>query len=406
MTTFKVDDVKMADNPLPVAKDTLELVKLKIKDKMESCCKFPENLNPVNCWPTQNSFVEAVHTAYQSHYPLTLSPDIIWKCVAQGFAIHVNKNAEKLRHMFVAHEGKKKLEIQMDHFTKGSPDNDLEQAFGTFSDKIRENVGDEIHGLLTPDFSTTGPVEKAASQIVLMNTFKEYFEYEIATSCGIPSITLEGTVEDWEKLREKTFSLSHFEFQWWTDAVTPILDEFVNASSGVVNKRFWKSLYKYDSMSGGSYISGWIVALFPYLYKDESQSYFPGSIVAAFPDLGRRPESMQPNVYFLSWENESRDASTGCLALLFPHLGRRQERMQKCDPGRVTTSSFPTGTVCTPFTWHHLDNEFEMCFYAGFLGVGQDKKTLALKPVIGWAVAEDIRATWEKMFSKYRKNDD
>ena len=144
MTTFKVDDVKMADNPLPVV-DMLELVKEQIKEKVESCCKFPENHNPVNCGTTLNSLIAAVHTAYQCHYPLVLSPDIIWQCVAQGFGIHVNKNAEKLRHVFVAHEGKKKLEIQMDHFTKGSPDNDWTQAFGTFSDKIRKNVGDEIY---------------------------------------------------------------------------------------------------------------------------------------------------------------------------------------------------------------------------------------------------------------------
>ena len=121
--------------------------------------------------------------------------------MAQGFAIHVNKNAEKLRHTFVAHEGKKKLEIQMDCFIKGSPDNDWEEAFEEFSDEIRQNIGDKIHSLLTPDFSTTGRVEIAAAQSVLLNTIKEY---ELTTLCGIPFFTLEGTVEDWKKLREKT----------------------------------------------------------------------------------------------------------------------------------------------------------------------------------------------------------
>ena len=29
-----------------------------------------------------------------------------------------------------------------------------------------------------------------------------------------------------------------------------------------------------------------------------------------------------------------------------------------------------------------------MYFYAGFLGVGQDKKSLSLRPVIGWAVVD------------------
>ena len=349
MATFEVDNVKRAENPLPVAKDMLELITTKIQVKPESCCKLSANINPLKSWSNQNSFVEAVHTAYQSHYPLTLSPDIIWQCVAQGFAIHVNKNAEKLRHMFVAHEGKKKLMVRMDSFVKGSPDNNWERAFGAFSDEIRKNIGAEIHDLLTPDFSTTGPVEKAASQIVLMNTFKEYFQYGLYTQCGIPSITLEGTTEDWNKLREKTLSLSRFDFQWWTDAVKPILDEFVNASSGVVNKEFWQTIFKVSGGSGGPYITGWVVTLFPY--------------------IGHSREFMRPNRLLESW-GQSRG---------------------------VTTNSFPPGSVCTPFMWQYFEEEFDMYFYAGFLGVGQDKKTLALKPVIGWAVVDKEEEEKSKM---------
>ena len=171
-----------------------------------------------------NSFVGAVHTAYYKHYPLILSPDMIWQCVAQGFAIHVNKNAEKLCHLFVAHEGKKKIEVRRDEFVKGSPDNDWEGALADISEEVRKNVGDEIHSILTPEFSTTGPVERAAAQVAMMDAFKEYFDYECATLCGIPEIILEGTVADWKKLREKTLSVSQFCLQWWTDPLKPILE--------------------------------------------------------------------------------------------------------------------------------------------------------------------------------------
>ena len=79
---------------------------------------------------------------------------------------------------------------------------------GEFSEEIHKNVGDDIHALLTPEFSTTGPVERAAAQVVLMDTFKEYFESMVMSSCGIPEITLEGTTEDWKKLQDKTLSLA------------------------------------------------------------------------------------------------------------------------------------------------------------------------------------------------------
>ena len=343
MSTFMVDDVETAKEPLPVAPNPMEVIGNKIQVKPESCSKFPEHLNPVGKGSTLNSLVGAVQVAYSKHYPLVLSPDIIWQCVAQGFAIHVNKNAEKLRHMFVAHEGKEKIVVRVDDFVKGSPDNDWGRALGKFSDAIREHVGDEIHSLLTPEFSTTGPVERAAAQVVLMNTFKEYFEYICTTICGIPSVTLEGTVDDWKKLREKTLSLSRFDFQWWTDAVQPVLDEFVNASSGVVKKEFWQSLYKISRNSGGPFITGWIVTLFPY--------------------VGRSMKDMKPNRCLDSWSAE--------------------------EPLRwLTTRDFPSGSVSTPFIWKYFFDEFEMYFYAGFLGTGQDKKTLALKPMIGWAVVD------------------
>ena len=44
-----------------------------------------------------NAFVAAVNTVYALHYPLVLTPDAIWMCIAQGLAQHINANAEKLR---------------------------------------------------------------------------------------------------------------------------------------------------------------------------------------------------------------------------------------------------------------------------------------------------------------------
>ena len=232
--TFSVDEVEAATQALPPEEPHKLISDYLHKVVPESSFKYPPSLQPVRVSPKKNLFVGAVHTAYDQHYPLVLSPDMIWQCVAQGFAIHVNKNTEKLRHMFVENEGKTKIIVERNRsYSRGNPDNDWEGVFGDFSEEIRKNVGDEIHSLLTPEFSTTGPVERAAAQIVLMDAFKEYFEYELHTLCGIPEITLEGTVDDWKKLREKTLSLAKFDLKWWTDAVEPILDEFVSSF-------FWK----------------------------------------------------------------------------------------------------------------------------------------------------------------------
>lgn len=40
-----------------------------------------------------------------------LTPDAIWLTLAQGFALHVNENAEALRDRFVRHDGRKTLVV-------------------------------------------------------------------------------------------------------------------------------------------------------------------------------------------------------------------------------------------------------------------------------------------------------
>ena len=247
MTTFQVDDVCINKTLYIEARNWGEIVAARSRSKGILPEAFSRPSDPEirlldGGW--MNGFVQSVHIAYAEHYPLVISPDDIWMCIVQGFAAHVNANAEKLRHLFVEHEGKKIIRIRRDDFLKGSSENPWPEAFSEFSVQIRSHIGDKTHNLLTPSFTTTGPVEKAAAEIVLMNAFKEYFDYRCATSCGIPEITLMGTVNDWKQLREKTLGLAQFELEWWIDAVKPVLDQFVAAAEGCVDEEFWSTIYK------------------------------------------------------------------------------------------------------------------------------------------------------------------
>jgi hypothetical protein len=109
-------------------------------------------------------FVDAAQIAFDEHLPLVLSPDDVWLCIAQAFAHHVDENAEALRGRFVRHEGKAEIIVIRDGFRKGDPDNDWPGVFGEFSDAIAEHVGKQ-RDLVVADFSTTGPVERAASEV-------------------------------------------------------------------------------------------------------------------------------------------------------------------------------------------------------------------------------------------------
>ncbi len=44
---------------------------------------------------------------------------VIWLLIVQQLAIHINQNAESLRHLFVTHSGKELIDIRADDFIKG-----------------------------------------------------------------------------------------------------------------------------------------------------------------------------------------------------------------------------------------------------------------------------------------------
>ncbi|XP_077992473.1 uncharacterized protein LOC144446555 isoform X2 [Glandiceps talaboti] len=342
-STFMVDDVDISKEKLPTTSSAKSVVS-RLNQKIESC--FHGNANIVSQGQL-HGLVEAVHEAYHNHYPLVLSPDMIWLCIMQGLSTHINKHTKKLRKKFVRHDGKKEIKVRRDDFVKGSATNPWPEVFTEFSGKIKDEIGEKTYSLITPDFTTTGPLEKAVTDIVLMEAMKSFFDYKLFSLCGIPSITLEGTTEDWMAIRDKTAQLKQYDLKWWTDTLLPVLDQFVSASKGEVNRSFWSNIYKYDGVSGGPYVSGWITTLFPY----DSDN--------------RRTKK------FTKW----------------PTKPRR---------GKMSTNDFPKGLSAAPFTWEYIGEEFRMRFIGGFMGVSQDQESLALRPELGWAVVENTNAKYEK----------
>ena len=56
-------------------------------------------------------------------------------------------------------------------------------------------------------------------------------------------------------------ALRDFDLSWWTDELGTVLDQFAEAASGRVDRKFWSSIYKISGGSGGPYITGWICIL-------------------------------------------------------------------------------------------------------------------------------------------------
>lgn len=229
--------------------------------------------------------VQAIHASYQSHYPLKLSVSDFIIAIGQALSRHINYNPEAVRDIFVDFEGKETIVIYRNSFVMGEQ-NDWSTVFGDFAEEIQKRVKAEIYDVVIDDTSVATDTSRIVSEITLMDALKAFFNYEVVSECGIPTITLEGSKEDWEKLRQKVQSLNDLnagdklDLKWWLDYLTPLVNRICDdAITRNPNTTFWKNIYKYeDPGSGNAIVSGWINTFFPihqeYIPTKLYQSYF------------------------------------------------------------------------------------------------------------------------------------
>ena len=221
----------------------------------------------------KDMFFRTVVKAYANHQSLVLSPDMIWLLISQGFARYVNAHPEELRPQLVEHDGKMDLVVRTpEELLTGNPD--WEKIMGDFSDSIQKYTKGDIAKTITANFTTTTPVTRIASEITLMESVKSYFEYVVMyLACGIPSVTLQGTPEDWQLVLDKAKRLKPYGLTKWIEELEPILTEFVRTAKGKPDQLFWQRMVKevrLPRLKGGgcsadkpTELDGWVLKLFP-----------------------------------------------------------------------------------------------------------------------------------------------
>ena len=299
----------------------------------------------------------AVHAAFSEHRSLQLTPDIIWLTIAQGFAQHINNNAEELRSSFVSHQGKEKLVAAIDNLPTLPAH--WAEAIEQWTLLLRDRVGADVYRLMECNFSTTTPITRIASHVVMMDTFQQYFDYVVMCVCGIPEITLLGTVADWQSIYDRVASLKQYNLGWWIDRLLPICQEFIDTAQGKPDRDFWQCIYKPQSVYAAEYITGWLADLFPYLQDRITKAptirnYLFDLDRCKLPDLTNERDPM-------GWFGSSNNG----ISLTALPLGRSQ--------------------VSFKLTYNATNLDLELI--AGFIGVRQDLYGL-LQPEIGWGVRD------------------
>jgi len=224
--------------------------------------------------PTKDSnLFGALSKAYNEHRTLVFTPDWLWYSAALLFSGYVNAHPDDLRHLFVAHEGKKQLTIED---ANGA---DWSYFFDQIIKLIKKNVisanmhGTTIVDVLQNDFSTTTPMFTCLSTALVMDTLKSYFEYgRMMTLCGLPAVEFEGKIEDYQKIATKLDQLisdyvMHDDFKKKLERFRMVVLKFIDTMNGQVDLFFWQSFMDILEQHGGSgqhkeYVSGWVLYLF------------------------------------------------------------------------------------------------------------------------------------------------
>ena len=291
------------------------------------------------------SLIQGLIAAYKNHYPITVTPDMIWLLIVQGFSRFMEKYSELVRERFVNFTGKKDLNVERLQYSPYNASKEVwDGIMKEFVEKIGKNVGQETIDNLECNFSTTSPAALVTSQVSIMSAMKQYFTYRVLMAgCGISSITLEGSVQDWEKIKSKLEFLSTKALKWWTKHLIPIIDNIIltkkyykaknKLNEELVN--FWKGMIRLKG-TGDMYdphlINGWIVKFIPNL------------------------EDEKPAIYEEIYETRVPDQIISC-------------------PMELTWLSMVGKKV-----------DFQCALASGFYGMVQDKETFNVRPVIGYTI--------------------
>ncbi len=342
---FQVDDVKPCQERLTSTKARSKLEEKTGRSLL--ACSHDDSCTVIGIREGgEHAFVNAVHLAFSEHRPLVLTPDAVWMTLAQGFVHHINNHAEALRSRLVQHTGKVTLKAETMVPTEPRHWVDVIEQWGS---AIKRHVGVDLYDLMICDFSTTTPTVRTASQVVMMAAFRQYFDYHLMCICGIPSITLQGSVDDWVRIRERVDRMEGYHLEWWTDRLKPLCDAFVETAKGAASLSFWRNIYKPKEIYGGEVITGWLADFFPYV----------------------------------------QDPITHAATVRNPILETPRHEL-RTEHG-LSPRMLPTGLSQAPFKLEVKDipGVHELDLVAGFVGVTQDLRSGKLRPEIGWAVLEE-----------------
>ena len=240
-------------------------------------------------------FFTAVYEAYNNHWALRTTPEDWWFTIIRTVALAIDENSKnpKVRSFFVQHEGKKELRVNV---APGSLPHhvDYSNFFDQMTNLIDQNV--KVTGYvdaIRSDFSTSSKVHKIISEITVMSSTQEFFDFTGATFCGIPNVEMLGTLKDWKNLKKKVLNLKKIlqtiirdiYLTDYFDQIPMICDSLIETYAGTssnITSEWWSHIFNKEERfgsGGGTYYNGWFIEQFLNLGSVRSFGAVPTGLV-------------------------------------------------------------------------------------------------------------------------------
>lgn len=216
-----------------------------------------------------NNLLKAVVLAFAYHLPLRLKPDHILYAILSGFNMWVNEMGghQKLAQKGLVDESKKNITIEI------STNPDWDQVVDTIGNQLEEAITNrDLIQIMKGSFTTTTQTMMRVKNLTVASIMKKFVRIEFSTWCGIPYVTIEGSPQDWEKLKVITnalLALADGELNWWLVKLNEGLDVMIETSKGNNTEAAWINFLNFKSHSGFHGFDGWLNSFFPYVKETE-----------------------------------------------------------------------------------------------------------------------------------------
>ncbi|GAM23466.1 hypothetical protein SAMD00019534_066410, partial [Acytostelium subglobosum LB1] len=208
----------------------------------------------------RHSFVSSAIMAYSNHHHFMMRPEDVWISITTQLSRYLLANKEKVSNLWPGLAIGEHLHTTLIIVENDDPYDFAKRLVTLIIERIHDK---SFADWFMPNFTTTTNKDRMVGSMVFASAAHTIHDYEwIWTNCGLPKVTLLGTVEDWQSIRKLADRLLQFDvgdqkMSIWCIYLFPVLDKLIDTALRQPDIEWWRSIVDDRFLESGA-ISGWI----------------------------------------------------------------------------------------------------------------------------------------------------